>query len=547
MGVSGNSQEIVCSAGIRWHLAPGAAGLLNSDSLELAAHQRAGNVQVIKSGPHRSVYRVELSNQHIFWKHCRIAGWRSWMRQCVRPPKARMEFDRAVALAARGISTIEPLAWGVDDRTFAGESYLITRELVGAISLTHYLEQIASPRERRDTAIALGRFFAQLHQAGVVHPDLHTGNILVVCRDAKPQFHLIDLHALQIGKPLSWCARRDNLVVFNRWFVNNASRADRCRFWRTYQAASVALVTFPPDAGTDLERRTRESNIVFRAGRDRRCDGTNRYFQKVRSAAASGYAVRDIDTTLLQTLLDDPDQPFRDPASIILKDSRTSTVAELAAPSTSGPHRLIWKRFQVKKPMSALLNRLRPSPALRSWRAAHVFLNRGLPTARPLLVLHRRSRLGPREGYLLCEKIEGGIDLLRALELLRNPAAKWNAIAMLARSIREMHELRLAHRDLKAANILWSRDRNAFHFIDLVGVSKQRRLSRSVRVKNLARLHVSLAQSPHWTRTDRLRFLSIYLCWALRGRAGWKEWWKLIDRASQEKIEQNRQRGRPVA
>jgi serine/threonine protein kinase len=110
-----------------------------------------------------------------------------------------------------------------------------------------------------------------------------------------------------------------------------------------------------------------------------------------------------------------------------------------------------------------------------------------------------------------------------------------------------MHEMGLSHRDLKAANILWSPATKSFHFIDLVGAARQSQLSTSVRVRNLARLQVSFAQNPHLTRTDRLRFLSIYLCWALRGRAGWKDWWKKIAEASREKIEQNHQRGRPVA
>src|SRR5260221_14712698 len=167
MGASGTSPAIVRSAGIRWHIAPAAIDLLSSDSLDLKAHLQSGKAQIVKTGPHRTVYRVALPEGVVFWKHCRIAGWRSWLRQCLRPAKARMEYDRAVALAARGIPTIEPLAWGVDDRSFAGESYLITRELVGAISLTPFLEQIECNRDqsikRRETAIALGRFFAKFH------------------------------------------------------------------------------------------------------------------------------------------------------------------------------------------------------------------------------------------------------------------------------------------------------------------------------------------------------------------------------------------------
>jgi tRNA A-37 threonylcarbamoyl transferase component Bud32 len=543
--------EIIRCAGIRWHLARGASDVLSRDVLDLAAHEESGNAQLVKNGPHRTVYRVSLPHGVVFWKRCRIAGLRSWLRQCIRPPKARMEYDRAVSLAARGIATFEPLAWGIQERAFAGESFLITREIAGAASLSAYLERIDAqryePRLRRAAAEALGRFLAQLHNAGIVHPDLHAGNMLVVDDAGTPRFHLIDLHDIRIGKPLGWPARRDNLVVFNRWFVTSASRADRCRFWRAYRTAGDDGAGFPENAARDLESRTCKSNFVFRCGRDRRCMGSNRYYQKVRSPVVAGHAVREMDGQLLQQLLEDPARPFADPARIILKDSRTSTVAEIQVNTADGPRPMIWKRFQAKKPFTSLLNRLRTSPALRSWQTGYAFWNRRLPTPRPWLVLHRRTTLGPGEGYLLCEKVTDAIDLLRALESMRTPEEKWDNIAALARLIREMHDLGLSHRDLKAANILWRPATASFHFIDLVGAARHRQLPISAKVRNLARLQVSFAHDSHLTRTDRLRFLSIYLCWALRGSAGWKTWWRKIAEASREKIEKNRQRGRTVA
>ncbi len=37
----------------------------------------AGQVTVVKSGPHRAVYRVELLSGTVFLKHFKIADWRS--------------------------------------------------------------------------------------------------------------------------------------------------------------------------------------------------------------------------------------------------------------------------------------------------------------------------------------------------------------------------------------------------------------------------------------------------------------------------------------
>src|SRR5262249_10239455 len=80
----------------RGHLAPAYRDLLPDglpDELE--------SVGTVKNGPHRTVERVEVAGVAAFWKHCRLLGLRGWLRQGLRPPKAKIEFDKALALAAR--------------------------------------------------------------------------------------------------------------------------------------------------------------------------------------------------------------------------------------------------------------------------------------------------------------------------------------------------------------------------------------------------------------------------------------------------------------
>jgi hypothetical protein len=80
--------------------------------------------------------------------------------------------------------------------------------------------------------------------------------------------------------------------------------------------------------------------------------------------------------------------------------------------------------------------------------------------------------------------------------------------------------------------------------IDLVGVQQHRRLSRRRKVQNLARLHASFVHNPVVSRTDKLRFLRVYLRWGLCGKEGWKQWWRQIDAATQVKIARNARHGR---
>src|SRR5439155_11119286 len=102
----------------------------------------------------------------------------------------------------------------------------------------------------------------------------------------------------------------------------------------------------------------------------------------------------------------------------------------------------------------------RRTPALRSWVFGHGLQERGLPTPRPLAVLHRHRRGLPFEGYLLTEKIDGALELhsfVTSLDQLPSQERRSllrRSIDQVARLVRDLHSRNLSHRDLKAANIL---------------------------------------------------------------------------------------------
>jgi tRNA A-37 threonylcarbamoyl transferase component Bud32 len=409
----------------------------------------------------------------------------------------------------------------------------------------------------------LGEFIARVHEAGIQHEDLHCGNILVqVGAYDQPRFFLVDLQAVRLGSSLSWRSSLKNLVVLNRWPSLRASRGDRLRFWRAYCRARSALSGTPPpreataEWARHLEKATSRSNLVFWRRRDRRCLGSNRSFRRLRSGGMAGHAVTDLDSKALAALLADPDAPFQKPRRPLLKDSRSSTVAELDLPIGGKLRQVIYKRFRVTSWRDPLGSWLRRPAALRSWLLGHGLRERGLPTARPLAVFHRARAGLCYEGYLLMEKVEGSADLrtaasqLAALEVSTRQRLLRPLLEQLARLARDLHSRRLAHRDLKAANILVQLPASGppvCCLIDLVGVAACTRLSRAVRARNLARLHASFHENPLISRTDKLRFLRTYLQWGLRGQQGWKKWWRAIDQATLAKVARNATSGRPLA
>jgi tRNA A-37 threonylcarbamoyl transferase component Bud32 len=542
---------VTVAGGLVWETTPAGDSLFGPSGPDLPAWLADGSAVEVKRNLQRVIYRVRRPGGVVYIKHCRANTPRAVAREILRPAKARLEFENAVHLRRLGIATIEPLAWGGASRWRPGDSYLITLEAADAEPFVDRLERPYSPAARRRLAEQLARFLATLHDAGVTHPDPHPGNLLV---ESGSTFVLADLHAVHFGQPLTWVQTRDNLVLFNRFFQVRSTRTDRLRFWRAYLVARRTLTGTPSAEAKLLERDTAASNARFWAARVSRYTADNRESRRVHGPAADGYAVRDLPADVLRGWLTDPDAAFRDPSAVVLKDSRTSTVAALTMPTPTGPQVVVYKRFNLKQMLGPVKNLLRPSPALRSWLAGNGVRDRGLPTARPLAVFHRRRLGAPTVGYAVCELVPDARPLPEAVAALDtlSPAERRAVLRSwtdkLGRLVRQLHERQVAHRDLKASNILLSGPPLTAEpvLIDLVGVETGRPVPERTRVRDLARLTVSFLDSPRVSRADRLRFLRAYLNWGLAGRVGWKRWWAGVAGATAAKVARNARTGRPL-
>src|SRR5262249_41446081 len=148
------------------------AALFGPTGLRLEEWLGDGQAQVVKHGPHRTVYRVRLPGLDCYLKHYRLPDTRAWLREVVRPCKARMEYARAWGVAARGIAPVTPLALGEPTRVGPADSFLVTRTLEDTEPLSTFIERtlptFAPGRRARVAlrlAVVLGRFLAELHDA----------------------------------------------------------------------------------------------------------------------------------------------------------------------------------------------------------------------------------------------------------------------------------------------------------------------------------------------------------------------------------------------
>ena len=520
---------------ITWHVAPAWPAAV---PLDWDAWPR----EPIKRTPHREVFRVRWLGVDFHVKHYRPDG-RERLRQWVRPPKAQSEYQRGLELLARGVPTLEPLAWGRDGL----HSYLVTRTLPGAVTLLEELQRRGEiPRQLPER---LGRFLARCHAAGVCHADLHPGNLLLTPDGC---LYLIDLHLAQVGPPLDARATQANLVVLDRWFALRASGWQRLRAWKAYQSARPEIALDP----RELAQATTASLRLFVRELDQRCRGKGRHFARIPGGLRASILAAEVVTELQQqadALLDAPDAP-------VLKRSASSTVIEIERPLQGKPTPLILKRVDATRWTDSLTRWVRADAVTRSWRMGHALALRGLPTPRCLAVWHVGAT-----GYLLQEKVPQPRHLKRYLAELPADAVsrKREMLHQVGRLLRRLHEWGIQHRDLKAANLLVSPARATLGargleaprldggehlwLVDLVGARIGRRLTQERRQRDLARLAASFVHEPGISRTDRLRVLLSYRNQAFCGRGDWKGWWRRIQALVWAKQQRNHRLGRTLS
>lgn len=542
----------------------GARALL-ADRLDILADPAAAGWSLIKQNASRSVYAGQLDRQAMYIKHFHPHSRFKRLARRVGLGDARREMRRARQLRAAGVDTPDVLACC----TAGGCEWVLTRAVAPATPAdVWHGEQLVRGQvgraEIRRMIDQLAGLIGRMHAAGIVHRDLHCGNVLV--QPAGPAWRLVlmDLHRTQRRARLSRRLRAANLaqLMHDRWGAT--TRSERMRFLVRYLAASGAEGSRRGWAYL-VEQFARRHRARQLAQRDRRPFRRNKYFSPIhladrwgghvvlaskRCMAGSKAAGHTFTAEQWRQALAEPESLLSGEGVVVVKDSPSSQVVHRTLSVGGVDLDVFIKRSRRKRAWKGLIDCLRRSRALRAFALGHALLARRIATALPLAALERR--VGPylTDSLLITETVEAP----SLQEFLRTrlggassdaPGGRFQlaqeVLWQLGRLVQMLHDHAFAHRDLKATNLLVCSGRGGAQaevvLLDLDGLSRRRLMTSRRMFQGLMRLNVSLLQCPEVNRAGRLRMLLGYLRRPGSGRVNFKPYWRVLEEWSDRKLD----------
>ena len=169
------------------------------DELEAISRQ-VPREAVIHAG-RNLIFRHRVGAGEVALKRFPVSGGRRLVYR-LRTSKAVRAFDHASRLLALGIGTPRPLAAAEVRRGGALLASFYCSEFVPTFREARSLKVAGAP-DRAELLGLLGEFVGRLHESGVLHRDLTSGNVLLVPDPGKPgavAFQLVDINRVRFGR-----------------------------------------------------------------------------------------------------------------------------------------------------------------------------------------------------------------------------------------------------------------------------------------------------------------------------------------------------------
>ena len=122
------------------------------------------------------------------------------------PSKGKRHWNNATEMLRLGINTPQPLGFFEQTSSNADDSYYICQFINGAFSCRDLFTAFAAGQAQyagvvKDSWLQrIAIFVAHMHQLGITHRDLSSGNLMMTCEDGDVTFYLIDIGRATIDK-----------------------------------------------------------------------------------------------------------------------------------------------------------------------------------------------------------------------------------------------------------------------------------------------------------------------------------------------------------
>ena len=459
---------------------------------------------IIKENRHRAIYKVKVPLVE-FPLLIKSFYYPSPVRKLkgVLAPYGSRELSHALEALKREIPIPKPLFFMRRRSGLKVSDCLLGYRYLEGISLYDLLSGGELLPERRERLMrAAGRLTALLHERGGNHRDYHAGNLLVLRDD---ELVLVDLYPLTFTGRLPEGKRIEGLAHLVASIYPYVGSPGTDELLKGYREVS----SFLPDqaAVNTIMKRSEALKRRHEASRAKRCMKNSSEFYQFRGRGVRIAARRELTVEKILSILERFERDFHARPADALKNAPESVILRM---KDAWDIPLCVKWYRKRGMADRLKEVVRGGRVLRAWKAGNALLARGFRVATPFAMVKTS-----RGGFLLMEAAQGK-ELDRILDgmlqqkdgvAFREKAALAEALGTL---IGRLHEKGIFHADLKACNLMVSRDgeRWEIKLLDYDNVKVFRNLPEKMVVKNLVQLNTSIPGGV--SRGFRFRFFRAY-------------------------------------
>lgn len=453
----------------------------------------------------------------LFLKQYKIRGFVEEWKYLVLPSKARREWQMSQQALAQGIPIPVPLAMAERRQgRFLRDALLITQ----AISPSSPLIELIPARRDKELFFQAARLLRQAHEAGILHQDLHAGNILVGMADKK--LYLIDLHRSRLLKSISRRRRIWNLAQLfyslQAWLTPEAKKA----FLQQYNEAEDIFRGGLEQNLREIERQVQRIHRRHMRSRTKRCLKESGGFSLAKEHGWQIWCRREWKPQGLLKIVTRHRAIVAKGKEGLIKADRRTAITLFNYKET----RLCVKEYRYQGPWQPWKERFKGSRGRRGWLMGNGLVVRGIGGVIPQALLERRKRGLLKEAFLIMETPPGYSELDRylveAFQAHRaDDSCREAFLDAFAGFMAHLYLHNIIHRDLKTCNIMVQEGEDTWHFglVDMDDVRLDKKIGLRRFLKGLVQLHTS---TPLFMEmSERIRFLRRYL--QLIGRDGIRE------------------------